>query len=74
MMDDDALLSPLGGISQKMQICTAITKHHTFGNILKIKNCGTIKSVFIHMYLWSVNARNIKPTFQYLLHSHKYAN
>ena len=33
-----------------MQICTAISKYHTFDNILKTKNGRAMKLVSIHMF------------------------
>ena len=44
---------------KKMQIISAITKNHTFANILK-KESG-MKSVYIHVFSWSMNAITIKP-------------
>ena len=55
------LLASLG-ISQKRQICFAVTRNHSFDNILKTKNGRAMKSVSIHMFSWSINTMNIKTT------------
>ena len=51
---DDAVLGHLG-ISQKNQICSAITKYHNFDNILKTKNGRAMNLVSIHMFSWSMD-------------------
>ena len=64
-LDPETGWCPLGTLWHftEMQIYTAITKNHTFDNILKTKNGRAMKSVYIHMFSWSVNTINIKPTF-----------